>query len=120
MVVRPPQSFGDRGEQARSASLGCIGVGVLELSQGEHAHAAAVGKFLPINLLLNKLKGLVRPLLNRVLRAALNLLPASVRPVAQVLAKKLGLGEAELLASDQKSSCPDRFIARCTRPRPPL
>jgi histone H3/H4 len=70
---------------------------------------AVVGKFMPINLLLNKLKGLVRPLLNRVLRAALNLLPASVRPVAQVLAKKLGLGEAEQLDSDPVTRLAEDF-----------
>jgi hypothetical protein len=55
---------------------------------------AAVGKILPIGALLGRLKSLVRPLLNRVLKAALNLLPASVRPIARTLAAKLGLGEA--------------------------
>jgi hypothetical protein len=61
---------------------------------------AAAGKVLPIGALLGRLKALVRPLLNRVLRAALNRLPASVRPIARVLAAKLGLGEAERLEGD--------------------
>jgi hypothetical protein len=75
---------------------------------------AAVGKLMPINLILDKLKGLVRPLLNRVLRAALNLLPASVRPVAQVLAKKLGLGEAEQLDGDPVTRLAEDFDLEIT------
>jgi hypothetical protein len=52
---------------------------------------AAVGKLMPINLLLGKLKDLVRPLLDRVLRAAIGKLPASVQPIARTVAAKLGL-----------------------------
>lgn len=63
---------------------------------------AAVGKILPVNLLLNKLKGLVRPLLKRVIGAAMNRLPASVRPLARKLAAKLGVAEAE--AEDHASA----------------
>lgn len=63
---------------------------------------AAVGKVLPVNLLLNKLKGLVRPLLKRVISAAMNRLPASVRPLARKLAAKLGVAEAE--AEDHASA----------------
>lgn len=63
---------------------------------------AAVGKVLPVNLLLNKLKGLVRPLLKRVISAAMNRLPASVRPLARQLAAKLGVAEAE--AEDHASA----------------
>lgn len=63
---------------------------------------AAVGKILPVNLLLNKLKGLVRPLLKRVISAAMNRLPASVRPLARKLAAKLGVAEAE--AEDHASA----------------
>lgn len=54
---------------------------------------AAVSKVLPIGQLLARLKGLVRPLLQRVLRVALNRLPAAVRPMAAKLAKRF-LGEA--------------------------
>lgn len=63
---------------------------------------AAVGKVLPVNLLLGKLKGLVRPLLKRVISAAMNRLPASVRPLARQLAAKLGVAEAE--AEDHASA----------------
>lgn len=63
---------------------------------------AAVGKVLPVNLLLGKLKGLVRPLLRRVVSAAMNRLPASVRPLARKLAAKLGVAEAE--AEDHASA----------------
>jgi len=58
------------------------------------------GKLMPVGLLLDKLKALVRPLLNRVLGAALNILPESVRPVARTLAAKLGIAEAEQLDTD--------------------
>jgi len=61
---------------------------------------AAVGKVLPVGLLLGRLKALVRPLLDRVLRAALNRLPVSVRPIARMLAAKLGISEAEQLEGD--------------------
>jgi hypothetical protein len=63
---------------------------------------AAVGKILPVNLLLGKLKGLVRPLLKRVVSAAMNRLPASIRPFARKLAAKLGVSEAE--AEDHASA----------------
>lgn len=48
----------------------------------------AVGKILPIKTILNKLKKLVRPLLQRVLKFAINKLPKKFRPFAQTLAKK--------------------------------
>lgn len=54
----------------------------------------AVGKFLPLGKLWAALRGLIRPLLNRVLKVAMNKLPPQVRPLAQQLAKKL-LGESE-------------------------
>jgi hypothetical protein len=56
---------------------------------------AFAGQFLPVNILLGRLKGLVRPLLRRVLQAALNRLPATVRPIARILAARLGLSESE-------------------------
>ncbi len=46
---------------------------------------------LPIGLLLKKLSRLVRPLLNRVVRFALNRLPASLRPLATILGRRLGI-----------------------------
>lgn len=49
---------------------------------------SAVGKLLPINAVLEKLKGLVRPLVEKVLRTAIGKLPAGLRPHAENLAKK--------------------------------
>lgn len=48
-----------------------------------------VGSVLPIGPLLEKLKGLVRPLLDRVLKAALDQIPPSLRPAARSLATRL-------------------------------
>ena len=48
----------------------------------------AVGKILPINLILKKLKAIIRPLLKRVLQTAIGRLPAQVQPIARQLAKK--------------------------------
>ncbi|MFZ0456800.1 MAG: hypothetical protein WAM24_23825 [Ignavibacteriaceae bacterium] len=50
---------------------------------------SAVGKLLPINIILGKLKKLIRPLLERVLKFAINKLPKNFRPYAQTLAKKM-------------------------------
>lgn len=57
---------------------------------------AAVGKIVPLSMILDKLKALVRPLLTRVLRLAMNQLPPALRPAAATLAKRfLGVGEIE-------------------------
>ncbi|MEV7098132.1 hypothetical protein AB0M80_35360 [Amycolatopsis sp. NPDC051045] len=48
-----------------------------------------IGKFHPIAIILRKLKKLVRPLLNRVLRMALDKLPPALRPAASQLATRL-------------------------------
>lgn len=61
---------------------------------------AVAGKLLPVGVLLDRLKALARPLLDRMLGAALSLLPASVRPIARTLAAKLGIAEAEQLDGD--------------------
>jgi hypothetical protein len=45
--------------------------------------------------ILNKLKALIRPLLRRVLAAAINRLPAALHEPARALARKLGIGESE-------------------------
>lgn len=53
-------------------------------------------KFSPLHIILGKLKKLVRPLLNRVLKFALNKVPARFRPLAKRLARrfiKAPLGE---------------------------
>ena len=50
---------------------------------------AAVGKILPLNLIFDKLKGLVKPLLQKVLQWGLDKIPAALRPYAQMLGDKL-------------------------------
>jgi hypothetical protein len=47
-----------------------------------------VGKLSPVNIILGKLKGLIRPLLDRVLKFAIGKLPKNLQPYAQTLAKK--------------------------------
>ena len=56
---------------------------------------AAVGKILPIGKIFGMLRKLVQPLLQRVLKMAMNRLPVAVRPLAQKLAAKLLGREAE-------------------------
>ncbi|WP_210587975.1 hypothetical protein [Streptomyces sp. GESEQ-35] len=60
---------------------------------------SAVSKILPIGILLKKLGGLVRPLLARVIKSAMNRLPAAVRPIAEQIAKKLGVAGAAATAN---------------------
>ena len=48
----------------------------------------AVGKILPVGIILNKIKKLVKPLLEKVLKFAIGKLPKNLRPHAQTLAKK--------------------------------
>ena len=55
---------------------------------------SAVGRLLPIGMILSRLKALVRPLLERVLQMALNRLPPALRPAAEQLKRRL-FGEAE-------------------------
>jgi hypothetical protein len=53
-------------------------------------------KLSPINLVLGRLKKLVKPLLERVLRMAVDKLPVAVQPIARQLAKRyLGIGTAD-------------------------
>lgn len=49
---------------------------------------SAIGKILPVNIILNKLKGLIKPLLDKVLKFAIGKLPKNLQPHAQSLAKK--------------------------------
>jgi hypothetical protein len=64
---------------------------------------ALAQKLSPINLLLDRLKKVVRPLLQRVLKFAINKLPVALRPVASQLAKRfLGVAaEAETMESEE-------------------
>jgi hypothetical protein len=50
---------------------------------------ATISKFMPIGIILRKLAVLVRPLLNRVLKFALNKLPVQYREPAAIVARKL-------------------------------
>ena len=50
---------------------------------------ALAAKYTPIGMILDKLKALVKPLLERVLKFALDKLPVSLRPIATQLAKQL-------------------------------
>lgn len=70
-----------------------------------------VNKLNPINAVLDKLKGLVRPLLDRVLKIALDKLPPSLRPIAARLAKRF-LGEEEQLDETNRASTDIRAIQR--------
>lgn len=55
-----------------------------------------------LNLLLPKIAKLIRPLLRRVLRAAIGKLPGPLRPAAKLLARKLfGAGETETLYEEE-------------------
>jgi hypothetical protein len=75
----------------------------------------AIGKIIPIGALLKKLGGLVRPLIKRVLTMAIGKLPAAVRPLAIGLAKKLGIGEAEVEAQlDEVAALSEAFDQEVT------
>jgi hypothetical protein len=52
---------------------------------------AAVGKLIPLGRIFQAIKRLIRPLLQRVLKVALNRLPASLRPAATLLGRRLGI-----------------------------
>jgi hypothetical protein len=58
--------------------------------------ASAIGSVLPHGLILRQLKRLVRPIVGRVLRFAIDRLPVALRPMAKTLAARLfGTSEAE-------------------------
>ena len=69
---------------------------------------ALASKLNPINLALGRIRTLARPLVERVLKYAINRLPVAVRPVAQQLAKKfLGISlPAQAAAAHQSSTEP--------------
>jgi hypothetical protein len=69
---------------------------------------SAIGKLaMPIGFILKKLGGLVRPLLNRVIKFALNQLPASLRPAADLLGRRLGIiRETETQESGEAATTP--------------
>ena len=75
---------------------------------------SAAGRLLPIGALLSKLKALVRPLLQRVLRFALGKLPPSLRPAASQLAKRIlptiGMGELDSEELEEPTTADVRVI----------
>jgi hypothetical protein len=92
--------FGKIWKKAKSAVKGAVALA--------RKGIAAVGKFLPIGMLLQRLKRLVRPLLQRVLKFALNKLPPALRPVAGRLAGKLLKERADTMEGlDELSASPD-------------
>jgi hypothetical protein len=68
-----------------------------------------LGKILPIGFIFDKLKGLVRPLLSRVLHMAIGQLPTALQPMARNLANRL-LGSFE--AEDEAAASEDAGPAR--------
>jgi hypothetical protein len=62
---------------------------------------AAVGKILPVNIILDKIKALVKPLLDKVLKFAIGKLPKNLQPHAQNLAKKFLKLEASPVESTE-------------------
>ena len=63
-----------------------------------------VGKLSPVHLILNRLKGMIRPLLNRVLQFAIGKLPKQLQPHAQNLAKRFLNLETENLESYEEET----------------
>ena len=76
-------------------------------------------KLSPVGLLLKRLARLVRPLLNRVIRFAIGKLPASLRPAATILGRRLGIiretefgeteGETETATTPEAESIAQEF-----------
>ena len=86
-------------KKAKSAAKGAVSLAKRGI--------AAVGKVLPIGFILKKLRALVRPLLVRVLKIALNKLPPALRPAATQLAKRfLGVGELGAAELDEGETVP--------------
>jgi hypothetical protein len=84
--------------------------------------ASTIGKVLPINVIIGQLKAAVRPLLDRVLKMALDKLPPPLRPAASRLARKfLGISEVggaseaddtEGVAAEDPASIQEEFDTR--------
>jgi hypothetical protein len=67
------------------------------------AAKSVASKLMPINLILGHVKKLVKPMLERVLKYALNRLPPTIRPIAASLAKRL-LGEISMAQTEAASA----------------
>ncbi|AYB32852.1 hypothetical protein [Chryseolinea soli] len=75
-------------EQLSPAQEQFLGGLVNKVKSAVKAGAKLVNKLNPINLALNKLKGLIKPLLNKVLNTLVGKLPQPLQPYARDLAKK--------------------------------
>jgi hypothetical protein len=85
------ESYTAPSENLSPAFEGFLG-GILKKAKKAVKKVASV---VGARVILNRLKGLVRPLLNRVLKHAINKLPVTLRPTASQLAQKiLGGGKA--------------------------
>jgi hypothetical protein len=69
-------------------------------------------KFSPIQLALDKLKGLIKPLLNKVLNSLLGKVPANLRPYAEMVAKKLTNMEVPLSDDESSTGTDFEFLQR--------
>jgi hypothetical protein len=65
-----------------------------------------LGRFLPLNIILDKLKGLIRPLLDKVLKFAIGKLPGNMQPYAQMLAQKFLNLETSFKAASEEGEIP--------------
>lgn len=89
------EAFAERYVPATSlgpAFEGFLGKWAKKLAKGVAGFAKKAGQFaakLGLGPILGKLKGLVRPLLDKVLRTAIGKLPAGLRPAAQQLADRV-------------------------------
>jgi len=83
------QFFGALWRKAKSLGKAVVGAA--------KAGLRAVGKIVPLGWIFDKLKGLVKPLLRRVLQMAIGRLPLALQPVAKRLSAKL-FGEQEVEA----------------------
>jgi hypothetical protein len=69
-------------------------------------------KFSPIHLALNKLKGLIKPLLNKVLNSLMGKVPQNLRPYAEMVAKKLVNMEVSLSEGEDVAGTDFEFLQR--------
>jgi hypothetical protein len=86
--IEPERSFAPEFEQlfgSLKKAISRAAKGAVSLAKKGIQAATQLG----LGPILAKLKGLIRPLLDRVLKAAINRLPAAVQPAARTLAGKL-------------------------------
>ena len=97
--------------------------GVLKKAKGALKGALKVASTIamPHTLILNRLKGLVAPMLNRVLRLAINKLPVSIRPIATQLAQRfLGTKARARAASRPRGAANGPSASVATEPVAPI